>query len=202
MNNDTVLVTDLQPAAELLRRGEGIGIVGADMLGRDLRSLPCAGRFPSPLRLMKFSSMLTQPAKLAANSLPAIAVDWMQGSFLFTTVENWQALSGLDDGYFMYGEDIDFCRRTAERGLCTVFCPAVRYVHFGGFDASRLYLLHAGFRRYFCKFSGWSTRMLAAIVLDLGLVARIVAFGLLYLWKRDRASTDLLRYLIRAYAQH
>lgn len=202
MNNDTVLVTDLQPAAELLRRGERIGIVGADMLGRDLRSLPCAGRFPSPLRLMKFSSMLIQPAKLAANSRPPIAVDWMQGSLLFTTAENWRALSGLDEGYFMYVEDVDFCRRTADRGLRTVFCPEVRYVHFGGYDASRLYLQHAGFRRYHSKFSGWTTRMLAVSVLNLGLVARIIVYGLLCLWKRNRASTDLLRYLIRAARMH
>jgi GT2 family glycosyltransferase len=171
------------------------------MLGRDLRSLPCAGRFPSPLRLMKFSSMLIQPAKLAASSLPAIAVDWMQGSFLFTTAENWHALSGLDDGYFMYGEDMDFCRRTMERGLRTVFCPAARYVHFGGFDPSRLYLLHEGFRRYLSKFSGPTIRMFSVIVLDLGLGVRIAVYGLRYLCKRDRTSATILRSLIRAYAQ-
>lgn len=202
MNNDTVLMTDLQPAAELLRRGEGIGVVGANMLDRELRRLPCAGRFPSPLRLIKFSSMLIRPAELVAPSRPFVTVDWTQGSFLFTTAENWRALSGLDEGYFMYGEDVDFCQRTAGRGLRAVFCPEVRYIHFGGFNVSRLYLLHAGFRRYHRKFSGRVTRMFAAIVLRLGLVARIVAYGLLYLWKQDQASSDLLRHLIRAYAQY
>ena len=47
----------------------------------------------------------------------------MQGSFLLTTVENWTALGGLDESYFMYVEDVDFCKRTQLRGLLCVYYP-------------------------------------------------------------------------------
>src|ERR1019366_6135785 len=62
-------------------------------------------------------------------SLKAFQVDWVEGSFLLTTAENWRALGGLDESNFFYGDDVEFCRNTADHGLTTVHCTDIKYVH-------------------------------------------------------------------------
>lgn len=59
-------------------------------------------------------------------------VDWITGcSFLFRR-EIIDAVGNLDEDYFMYSEECDFCYRMKKRNLVTVFFPEASIVHFGG----------------------------------------------------------------------
>ena len=59
------------------------------------------------------------------NDRPLI-VDWVEGSFMLTKKEIWDALDGLDEDYFMYAEDIDFCKRVSNLSY-DIYYIAVKY---------------------------------------------------------------------------
>lgn len=44
----------------------------------------------------------------------------------------WRRLGGFDERYFLYGEDIDLCRRAARLGVKPLFTPTAVYTHRGG----------------------------------------------------------------------
>jgi GT2 family glycosyltransferase len=178
-NNDTVLHSDLDPAISFLKANPHVGVLGADMLNSDLVSKPCTGLFPNPLRLIKFSRLFIRPGKHKEQFAQAAwIVDWVQGSFLLTTANNWHELGGLDDKYFMYVEDIDFCKRSSLRGLLTVYYTDVRYVHYGGYDGARWNLLYSGHQRYQKKFHRGVVGCCSSLVLRVGLIVRLIVLTL------------------------
>ncbi|WP_396266544.1 glycosyltransferase [Gordonia sp. p3-SID1431] len=45
-----------------------------------------------------------------------LSLDWVSGALLVTRADTWKALGGLDERWFMYTEDIEFCRRVRKLG--------------------------------------------------------------------------------------
>jgi GT2 family glycosyltransferase len=56
-------------------------------------------------------------------------VDFANGSSLFVRREVLEKIGGLDEAYFTYWEDADFCARAAEEGFGTWFVPGARVWH-------------------------------------------------------------------------
>jgi GT2 family glycosyltransferase len=56
-------------------------------------------------------------------------VDYANGSSLFARREVVARIGGLDDVYFTYWEDSDWCQRAAEAGWQTLFVPAAHVWH-------------------------------------------------------------------------
>lgn len=56
-------------------------------------------------------------------------VDWVIGAFIMVSRRAYQLTGGLDDAYFMYAEDLDWCTRIRAHGLEIVYYPkaVVRY---------------------------------------------------------------------------
>lgn len=194
LNTDTILLTDVAPALRLLESDLKIGVVGAEAYDSSQKWRPSAGHFPTWWRLWLFRSLWIKP-KVAhgPTELQAFNVDWVEGSFLMTSLKNWEEIGGFDERYFLYGNDLHFCRSMAERGLAVVQCAAVKYVHYCGFGVSRLGNLYAGFREYHKKFSGPLECRMANVVLRAGLVARIAVYGAWYSVTRDSGIREKLQ---------
>jgi len=199
LNSDTVLLSDIAPAIRVLESDPCIGVVGARMYDRRHKVRPSTGRFPRALRLWRFGSLWLNPNEhpYGPPTFHCFKVDWVEGSFFLTTAENWSKVGGLDEQAFLYGDDVDFCRSTANRGLLTVHCSDVEYLHFGGCDTSRTGYLFAAFRRYHRKFSTYPEQLLADLVLRVGLLARIVLYGLRYWLTRDALSGEKFRQFVK-----
>lgn len=58
--------------------------------------------------------------------------DWVSGACILVRRSALEALCGLDEGFFMYCEDIDLCRRLRSSGYGLVFEPAAVVEHEGG----------------------------------------------------------------------
>ncbi len=43
----------------------------------------------------------------------------------------------LDERFFMYKEDVDWCKRFGEAGWAIVFCPEASAIHYGGASSSK-----------------------------------------------------------------
>lgn len=65
-------------------------------------------------------------------SVRYILADWLRGCSLFIRADLYRQLGGMDEGFFLYLEDTDLCRRVRQAGLgCAVVMGAI-IVHYGG----------------------------------------------------------------------
>jgi GT2 family glycosyltransferase len=88
-----------------------------------------------------------------------------------------EAIGGLDDGFFMYCEDIDLCRRLRNAGYEIRFVPEAVVTHEGGASAPRASLLHvlaASRLRYARKHRSWAGAMLERLGVALGALTHAV----------------------------
>jgi GT2 family glycosyltransferase len=63
--------------------------------------------------------------------------DWVSGACLLVRRDALEAVGGWDERFFLYGEDIDLCRRLRARGYGLRFEPAAVAVHVGGASSPR-----------------------------------------------------------------
>jgi N-acetylglucosaminyl-diphospho-decaprenol L-rhamnosyltransferase len=64
------------------------------------------------------------------------APDWVSGACLLVRREDAEAVGLIDERYFMYIEDVDFCAALRARGRRILFTPAVEVVHLRGRSAA------------------------------------------------------------------
>src|SRR5438552_7819451 len=62
--------------------------------------------------------------------------DWVSGACLLVRRADAEAVGGLDERFFMYTEDVDFCAAIRARGRRILFTPDVEIVHLRGRSAA------------------------------------------------------------------
>jgi N-acetylglucosaminyl-diphospho-decaprenol L-rhamnosyltransferase len=67
--------------------------------------------------------------------------DWVSGACVLVRRSALEELGGWDDGFFLYCEDIDLCRRLIDAGHAVVYEPEAAVSHHGGASAPRASLL-------------------------------------------------------------
>jgi len=104
-------------------------------------------------------------------------VGWASGAALLMARHALERVGGLDGGYFMYMEEVDWCRRARRAGLRVRFVPEVWFVHSGQHAAPHaagrtyLYNLHSRVR-YFRKHHGPLAATTAKGILALSLAIK------------------------------
>lgn len=78
------------------------------------------------------SSRLLRADLLADPSAGARAVDWVSGACMIAPAERFDAVGALDERYFMYWEDADWCLRASRLGYCVLYEPELVVVHHQG----------------------------------------------------------------------
>ena len=58
--------------------------------------------------------------------------DWVSGACLLVQRQDAEAVGLLDERFFMYGEDVDFCAAIRSRGKRILFTPAAEFIHLRG----------------------------------------------------------------------
>jgi len=64
-------------------------------------------------------------------------VDCLVGAFMMIRRETMEEVGGLDETFFMYGEDIDWCYRIKQAGWGIYYYPRTSIVHYKGGSARR-----------------------------------------------------------------
>ena len=90
---------------------------------------------------------------------PAV-VDWVSGACTMVRRQAFDAVGGMDEGFFMYWEDADFCFRVKRAGWQTIYNPRVEVLHLTGRSSAHaknaaLIAFHHSAYRYFRKHGGW-----------------------------------------------
>jgi len=75
-------------------------------------------------------------------------VDWVSGACLLVHRADAEAVGLLDERYFLYTEDVDFCAAIRARGRRVLFTPAAQIVHLRGRSrATAAAAMDAAYRR-------------------------------------------------------
>lgn len=60
---------------------------------------------------------------------PPLPAPWVAGMFMLLRSNDYAALAGFDEGFFLYYEDVDLCARVWKSGRSVMLCPSVHVVH-------------------------------------------------------------------------
>jgi N-acetylglucosaminyl-diphospho-decaprenol L-rhamnosyltransferase len=115
------------------------GIGGCSIENEDGSSWPIAFRFPSAAseleQEMKFGpvSHLMRNVKIVREMQNAVtAVDWVSGACMIIRKQVFEDIGLMDEGYFLYFEEIDFCLRAHKQGWSCWYIPQSRIMHLSG----------------------------------------------------------------------
>ena len=125
-------------------------------------------------------------------------VDWVLGAAMAVRREWVERVGGLDEGYFMYAEELDWCRRIREAGGQVVFFPGAEAVHHGGVSRKRaretiLPRAFASRFRYYERHHGRGYALAVRGITVLGMGLRLIAQGFVALGRRDDRERETWR---------
>ncbi|MCL6431731.1 MAG: glycosyltransferase family 2 protein, partial [Anaerolineae bacterium] len=98
-------------------------------------------------------------------------VDQPSGACLLIRREVWDEIGSLDERFFMYFEEVDFCYRAKKAGWGIRFTPAAQVIHYGGESTRqnldvRIVGLRKSLLRFFRKhYPGWRLTVLRLLLL-------------------------------------
>ena len=158
-------------ANDLVAREPDAGIIGFRLENPDGSTQFSTGRFPSLLGTLGRLLLPRHRRKYTVPEVPGrTKVDWVTGCCLLVRRACWDDLGGFDPDFFLYYEDVDLCRRAAERGWSVWYDPAVSLIHHRPLHVRavpahlRLITRHALLTYARKHWTGWRTLLLAGIV--------------------------------------
>jgi len=145
--NPDALMRDPVPRVleQWLKEHPDTGVVGPRVLNSDGSVQASARRFPDLSTALggrstwltgRFpNNWMTRRNLLGRSATGPMDVDWVAGSCLMTTRSAFMRAGGLDEGFFLYFEDADYCRRLTSLQLKCTYLPHVTVRHEGGHSA-------------------------------------------------------------------
>jgi len=158
LNPDTLITAQaIDSCLGLLIKNNTVGAVGCRLVNgfgyflpeskRSLPSLFSAGcKLTGLSALFPRSAIFNQYALGNVDSKDSCAVEILTGAYLLVPRKVLEDVDGFDEAFFLYGEDVDFCRRIGDAGYTCWFEGGTSVIHFKG-ASSR----HRG-RHYFNHF--------------------------------------------------
>ena len=100
-------------------------------------------------------------------------VDWLSGVCIATRRDVWERIGSLDEAYFMYAEDVDWCYRLRQAGLDRWYLPDAEIVHheagsWGGASRERILASHRAMFRFFGKQYGHFAEIAERLLVMMG----------------------------------
>lgn len=135
LNSDTIVPDGtLDHLIAALQTLPGASIVGPKIVDGEGRSELSYGRMMTPLSELRQKLLLkyASPARLSALTSRTRRVDWVTAACLLVRRRDAEAAALLDERYFMYCEDVDFCAAVRDNGGAIYFSPVTQIVHLRG----------------------------------------------------------------------
>ena len=130
LNPDTVVPRrGLQRLIDVAEQNPAIGAVGPQLISADGHRQVSWKEYPTPAGRI-FDELSARRTSVEPCAKPA-RVDWIVGACMLIRGEWLRRVGVLDEDYFMYMEEPDWCRRLNAAGGQVWFCPDVQVVHHG-----------------------------------------------------------------------
>ena len=169
LNPDTEMFPQaLSRMLAYLSEHDDVGLVGPQLLNPDKTIQSSRRRFPTLVTGLLESTWLEKFAPQAvlqryyALDLPLDQihdVDWVTGACMLTRRSVVVQVGEMDEAYFMYSEELDWCRRIKDAGWRVVYLPEAKVLHHVGKSSEQAVTArHINFQRaklrYFRKYHG------------------------------------------------
>lgn len=141
LNSDTIVdFNSLRQSLDFLKKHKHIGALGCKVLLPTGKLDPsCKRSFPTPMNgiyhQLRLDDAFPDSQRFGAYNLTYIdenktcVVDCIMGAFMMLPRKVIDRVGLLDEDFFMYGEDIDWCYRIKEAGYQIMYYPEVRIFH-------------------------------------------------------------------------
>lgn len=140
LNSDTEIRPGaLEALVNFMQTHANVGICGSSFEEENGTLWPFAFRFPSILSELEngfrlgFISKLLSSWKVAQvmTDQPS-QVDWLPGASMLIRRQVFESIGLMDEGYFLYYEETDFCLQAVRQGWECWYVPASRVMHLAG----------------------------------------------------------------------
>ncbi len=215
LNPDAQLLSGaLETLVEFLEQHPRVGCVGPRLLFPDGRFQEAAWRFPTllmtlfdlfPPRGPLIGRLTTSPLNgryRAERGGAPFPIDHPLGAAMLIRATTLRAVGRLDEGYWLYVEEVDWCRRARLAGWAIWQVPAAQVIHVGGASAQQFrgrsfVALQRSRLRFWAKFEPPATVRAQRGLLRLGMVwATLQTWRA---WRRGAISRDELQRRLIAY---
>src|SRR3989344_285046 len=160
----------------------GCDVLGCKLTNEDGSLQPSTGFLPTPINIITWM--------LAIDKLPYIRdkiksfhpnhrsffkkvreVEWVTGAFMLLRRRVYEETGGFDENFFMYTEEVEWCKRIKERGFKVYYNPEFEAIHLlrasSGYDIKKPILKEAQgvifyFRKHYSNFV-WEIKLLLII---------------------------------------
>lgn len=203
LNPDTVIRPGaIKTLVDFMDAHHNVGISGSRLENANGGVECSAHTFHSPLsqldeaaRLGVLSRLLrryvvTSPARTVAHSC-----DWVSGASMMIRRQVIEDIGLMDENYFLYFEEVDFCRRAQLAGWECWYVPDSRVMHLEGASTGirastrRAKYWYDSRRRFFVKYYGISGLVAADVLWAIGRFSFLIRRGL-HIGARSRENYD------------
>ncbi len=144
LNTDVVVLDGaLNKLVNYLDGHSDVMMVGPRLLNKDLTfQHACRRMLPNPLnsffhifgltKIFKNNKYINEYKRYASDPDVTGLTQALSGAAMMFRGKVYNEIGGFDERFFMYGEDLDFCKRTLDKGWKTVYVSDARIIHFGG----------------------------------------------------------------------
>ncbi len=143
LNPDTEIINSaIEKMVDLMRREPEAGITGPKLLNADRSLQPSVRRFPTFLdqlfilfKVTHFwlnSRVLKHYWATDFDYLETAEVDQVMGAFFLVRREVFERIGLFDEKFFLWFEEVDFCRRAKQAGYRIIYYPGAEVIHYGG----------------------------------------------------------------------
>ncbi len=215
VNSDVKILKDcITRLVDYCEKQADVGMVGPRMIGRDSKLQRSCRGFPTlwnmTCRAFGLDTMFPRVQLFSGHSLRHWShdslrpVDILGGWFWLLRREAVDQVGLLDESFFMYGEDMDWCKRFWSHGWKLVFVPSAEAIHYGGASSAnapvRFYIeRHRADLHYWRKHNCRPAFACFFLISCLHLLLRAGGYSLAFLAKRG-AQPEYRPKIIRSLA--
>lgn len=131
----------LSDLTEIFEKDDKVGIVGGKLLNFDGKPEKSAGKFFNFTETLAIILGLDEAMGVRFSPDKIEKVDFVSGGFMMVRRSLFEKLGGLDENFFMYIEDMEFCYRAKKVGFKTIFTPDVVISHAGQGSSNRTFAI-------------------------------------------------------------
>ncbi len=149
LNPDTVVQEDtFRVMIDFMDAHPDVGMSGCKLISPDGSLQPaCRRSFPTPwvsfTKLVGLSNLFPKSRLFGKYNLTYLdenqtyEVDAIAGACMLVRRDVYEKIGGLDERFFMYGEDLDWCYRVQQAGFKVFYIHATQIIHYKGESTKR-----------------------------------------------------------------
>jgi GT2 family glycosyltransferase len=213
LNPDTIVLNNaINKSILFADQNQQAAVIGCKVFNPDGTLQPTCFMFPSLLNMFLSSSYLY---KLFPKSRffgrermtwwdrdDVREVDVVTGCFMLVRRSAIEQIGLLDERFFMYGEETDWCYRFKQAGWKVVFTPVAEIIHLGSQSSKKIrekmiVQVRLSILYFISKHYGWLSHKIAALLVVLFFAARVPVWLIVYVF--GNAYKKIAAVKLRAY---